>query len=396
MDLPLFGIRVIELGQVIAGTYGNMILADLGAEVIKVEPPRGDMGRSNAVAYLRGESGLYLALNRNKKSVGIDLKKEEGLEVFYELVRSSDVVADNFRPGVLERLKVDYEHLKVINPRVISCSITGFGKTGPLRDVPSFDLIHQAFSGHMSITGEPGRPPVRAGIPLADLTAATFSAKGIMAALLARERTGKGQRVEISMFDVQVAMLNYTAAMYLSNGELPDPPGSAHEYMVPYQAFKTKDIYIVVAPREEGFWRKMCEAMGLPHLVDDPRFETNLKRIENRGELIPILQEVFITKGSEEWLRIFSEAGVPAAPVNTLDRALEPTRLKERGMLIEFEYSGIGRVRVVGNPIKLPDSSPTPENPPPTMGQHTDEVLEKILGYPPERRDSLRAAGVIF
>ncbi len=394
MALPLEGVRILELGQIIAGCFGTVPLADLGAEVIKVEPFKGDAGRLPSVGYLRGESALFLTFNRNKQSLVLDLKRPEGLEVFYDLVRRSDVVLDNFRPGVLKRLMIDYETLKGINARIISCSVTGFGEESPYRDHPSYDLIHQAMTGLMSITGEPGRPPVRAGIPVADLAGPVFACQGILIALLERERTGVGQRVDVAMFDALSALLTYIATLYLSQGEVPRPPGSAHEYQVPYQAFQTSDGYIVVVTREESFWQKLCQALGRPDLAADPRFTSNAARVRNREVLIPILEDLFRQRRTEEWVAFLGEAGVPAAPVNTLDKALDDPHLEMRDMIVGFEYPGVGPVRALGNPIKLSRHPKTRCAPPPTLGQNTDEVLARILGYPAERIETLRQKGI--
>ncbi len=237
MSHPLEGVRILELGQIIAGTYGGQILSDLGAEIIKVKSPEGDLGRNPSVANYRGRSALFLTLNRNKKSIVIDLKTDAGREIFYDLVKVSDVVIDNFRPGVLERLKIDFATLSALNPRIIQCSVTGFGSSGAYKNYPALDINIQAISGYMAITGEPGRPPVRVGIPLADLSGGIFSCKGILAALFDLQRTGKGRRIEVSMFDGMLNLLGYIGTLWLTNGDLPSPPGSSHEYTVPWQAF---------------------------------------------------------------------------------------------------------------------------------------------------------------
>ncbi len=258
MSFPLTGVRILELGQIIAGTYGSQLLSDLGAEVIKIETPQGDLGRIPSVAPYKGLSALFLTFNRNKKSVVIDLKTDAGRQVFYDLVKVADVVIDNFRAGVLERLKIDYATLSKINPRLIQCSVTGFGGEGEYKDYPALDLVIQAISGHMAFTGEPGRPPARAGIPLADLSGGFFSAQGILAALYDRERTGKGRSVELSMFDAMLNLTSYIGTVWLTKGELPKPQGSAHEYSVPWQAFAASDGYLVIATRQEMFWQKLC------------------------------------------------------------------------------------------------------------------------------------------
>jgi crotonobetainyl-CoA:carnitine CoA-transferase CaiB-like acyl-CoA transferase len=395
MSYPLEGVRILELGQIIAGTYGSQVMSDMGAEVIKVETPDGDLGRNPSVAPYRGASGLFLTLNRNKQSIVINLKTEAGRAVFYDLVKISDVVVDNFRPGVLERLQIDYATLSRINPRIIQCSVTGFGSEGVYKNYPALDINIQAISGHMAITGEPGRPPVRVGIPLADMSGGIFSCKGILAALFDRERTGKGRRVELSMFDCMLSLLGYMGTMWLTNGELPKPPGSAHDYTVPWQAFAVKDGYIVVATRQEGFWRKLCEVLERPALADDPRFATNAQRVKNRTELLPDLEKIFLTRTVDDWLTRLRAAEVPAAPVNNLDRAFAEPPVAEREMIVEYDHPDVGKVRLPGNPIKMSDMPSTISKPAPQLGQHTDAVLDRLLGFSGERIASLRKSGAI-
>jgi crotonobetainyl-CoA:carnitine CoA-transferase CaiB-like acyl-CoA transferase len=395
MPFPLQGVRVLELGQIIAGTYGNQVLSDLGAEVIKVETPEGDLGRIPSVAPYRGLSALFLTFNRNKKSIVINLKTDAGREIFHELVKVSDVVVDNFRPGVLERLKVDYATLSRINPRIIQCSVTGFGEAGAYRDYPALDLIIQAISGHMAITGESGRPPVRVGIPLADMSGGIYSCKGILAALYARERTGRGQRVEVSMFDAMLNLLSYIATLWLTGGVLPRPPGSAHEYSVPWQAFEAKDGHIVVATRQEGFWRKLCSALAEPGLAEDPRFASNAERIAHREALVPRLERIFRTRTVADWLARLRAAEVPAAPVNNLDGAFAEPPVAEREMIVEYDHPEVGRVRLPGNPIKMSDMTGTPSQPAPRLGEHTDAILRGLLQLSEERIAALRDSGAI-
>jgi CoA:oxalate CoA-transferase len=395
MNYPLEGVRILELGQIIAGTYGSQVLSDLGAEVIKVEAPEGDLGRNPSVAHYRGLSALFLTLNRNKQSVVINLKTDAGRKLFYDLVKVSDVVIDNFRPGVLERLQIDYPVLSGINPRIIQCSVTGFGSSGAYKNFPALDLNIQAISGHMAITGEPGRPPVRVGIPLGDLSGGIFSCKGILAALFDRERSGKGRLIELSMFDAMLNLLGYIGTMWLTGGELPKPPGSAHDYTVPWQAFAAKDGYIVVATRQEVFWRRLCEVLEWPQLADDPRFATNMKRIENRDELIPLLVKKFSTQTVSYWLEHLRGAEVPAAPVNNLDGAFSEPPVAERGMIVEYDHPDVGKVRLPGNPIKMSGMDGNISKPAPRLGEHTDEVLAKLLRLSPDQIACLREHGAI-
>jgi CoA:oxalate CoA-transferase len=395
MSYPLKGVRILELGQIIAGTYGNQVLSDLGAEVIKIETPEGDLGRNPSVGPYRGVSALFLTFNRNKQSIVINLKSEAGRDIFYDLVRVSDVVVDNFRPGVLERLQVDYTTLSRINPRIIQCSITGFGNAGEYKNYPAFDIIIQAISGHMAITGEPGRPPVHVGIPLADLSGGIFSCKGILAALFDRERTGKGCRVEVSMFDAMLSLLGYAGTMWLTNGTLPRPLGSAHEYHVPWQAFEAKDGYVVVGTRQEVFWRKLCVVLEEPGLANDPRFATNASRVENRAALVPHLERIFCTRTVADWLKRLHAAEVPAAPVNNLDGAFSEPPVAEREMIVEYDHPDVGKVRLPGNPIKMSVMRGTISKPAPRLGEHTDAVLSQVLSLSADQIASLREKNAI-
>ena len=395
MSYPLQGVRILELGQIIAGTYGSQVLSDLGAEVIKVEAPEGDLGRNPSVAPYRGASGLFLTFNRNKKSIVINLKTDAGRQVFYEMVKVSDVVVDNFRTDVLERLKVDYGTLSRINPRIVQCSVTGFGTGGAYKHYPALDIIIQAISGHMAITGEPGRPPARVGVPLGDLSGGIFSCKGILAALFARERTGKGARVEISMFDAMLNLLSYMGTMWLTNGELPQPPGSGHDYTVPWQAFSAKDGYVVIATREENFWRKLCELLEDPALADDPRFVSNANRVKHKDVLVPRLETIFRTRTVSDWLERLRAAGVPAAPVNHFDRAFPEPPVAEREMIVEYDHPDVGKVRLPGNPVKVSGMPGTISKPAPRLGEHTDEVLREVLSLTAEQIAELRQQGAI-
>ena len=395
MSYPLEGVRILELGQIIAGTYGCQVLSDLGAEVIKIETPEGDLGRIPSVAPSKGLSGLFLTFNRNKQSVVINLKSAEGRALFYELVKISDVVLDNFRPGVLERLQIDYGTLSKINPRIIQCSVTGFGSAGEYKDLPALDLNIQAISGHMAVTGEPGRPPVRVGIPLADISGGIYSCKGILAALFDRERTGKGRRIELSMFDTMLHLLGYIGTMWLTNGEVPKPPGSAHDYSVPWQAFATADGYIVVATRQENFWQKLCAVLEHPDLAGDPRFADNANRVKHRDVLVPRLEQIFRSRTVADWLERLRAAGVPAAPVNNVDGAFAEPPVAEREMIVEYDHPDVGKVRLPGNPIKMSGVTGTISKPAPRLGEHTDAVLGQVLALSVEEIDALRRQGAI-
>ncbi len=395
MGFPLEGVRILELGQIIAGTYGGLMLSDLGADVIKIETPEGDLGRIPSVAPYNGQSALFLTLNRNKRSITINLKSEEGLKVFYDLVATADVVIDNFRPGVLERLKIDYANLKAIKPDIIQCSITGFGAAGEYKDYPALDVIIQAVAGYMAVTGEPGRPPVRTGIPIADLCGGIFSSQAILAALFDRERTGEGRYVELSMFDGMLSLLIYMGTMWLSKGELAEPPGSGHMYSVPWQAFECADGYIVIATRQEVFWTRLCDALEVPELADDPRFATNPERVANREVLVPILEDILARRTVGEWMERFRAGDIPAAPVNNLDGVFAEPPVAERDMIVEYDHPQVGKVRLPGNPIKMSGMAGTISKPAPMHGEHTDEVLSELLELDSSAIAALRAAGAV-
>jgi crotonobetainyl-CoA:carnitine CoA-transferase CaiB-like acyl-CoA transferase len=390
----LTGVTVIELGQVIAGTYGGAILAELGAEVIKVEPTGGDTARNPKIAPLRGESAIHLFMNRGKKSVAIDLKTPEGLDVFYRLVEEADVVVDNFRPGVMKRLGIDHETLQQRNPDIITVSVTGFGETGPLKDKAAFDLVVQAFSGHMDITGDPDGPPARVGIPLADIAGGIFSCISVLAALAERGIGGHGRHADVSMLDSLVSMLSYDALDHLNSGKAVTRQGTAHAHMVPWQAFETSDGYVVVAARDEKFWRNLCGALGRPELTDDPRFANNAMRVANRDEIVPILTEAFKTKPKAEWARILDEHDIPAAPVNDVGEVFTHPQVVARDMVQTYEHPTLGPISYPPSPVKFSDWS-MPTKPAPMLGQHSRRVLEQRLGMDPEEVARLIEAGVI-
>ncbi|HLG71287.1 MAG TPA: CoA transferase [Chloroflexota bacterium] len=394
MSDTLEGVRVLDLTRMLSGPYGSLILADMGAEVIKIEPPgEGDPMREMGPPFLEGHTSAYfLAANRNKKSVTLDLSKPEGKNVFLRLVKHADVVFENFRPGVTQRLGIYYQACKVRNRGIIYCSLSGFGQDGPYRDLPAFDLVLQAMGGGMSITGEPGGAPVRAGVPLGDLAGGMFAATAISAALWRRDRTGEGQYIDVSLLDAQVSMLTYVAQYYLADGRVPGPAGSAHQSVVPYQAFKTQDIWIVVAIFVERHWASFCEALELPELAADRRFATNPDRLHNRAELVQLLTERFQQRSGDEWIARLRAAGVAAGPINTVDRVLSDPQVLHRGMVASVEHPVAGSQRILGNPIK--SGSRDEFQPSPLLGQHTDEVLA-AAGLSPAEIDALRDKKII-
>jgi crotonobetainyl-CoA:carnitine CoA-transferase CaiB-like acyl-CoA transferase len=392
----LAGIRILDLTQMLAGPYGSLILADLGAEVIKIEPPDGDKKRTlGGEAKVGHEDVGFYALNRNKRGVVLDLKVPAAREVFLDLVRVSDVVLDNFRPGVMDRLGLGYETLSRVNPRIIGCSVSGYGATGPMRDYPSYDLVVQALAGAMSMTGEPGRPPVRMGLPVADLAGGIFAAHGIMAALLARHRTGRGQQVDVALLDSLVSMLVYYTSRYFAEGRSEGPVGSGHPSLVPYQAFRARDRHFVVAVPTNRFWERLCRAIDREDLIDDPRFRTNDDRAAHREQLVPLLERTFAGQDAAHWVERLRRAGIPTAPVNDLEGALHEPQVRARGMVVFQEHPTGMRIGMSGNPIKLSHTPGETFVLAPLLAEHTGEVLGGLLGYAPDRIRALEAAGAI-
>ncbi|MEE8282349.1 MAG: CaiB/BaiF CoA-transferase family protein [candidate division NC10 bacterium] len=379
----LSGVTVLDLTRIISGPYGTMLLAFLGAEVIKIEEPlEGDTARRTSLYYQDGLSAVFVAGNVGKKSVTLNLKPEKGRALFLRLVESADVVIDNFRPGTMERLGLGYETLKTVNPRIIACSISGYGAWGPLKDAPAFDLTVQAMAGSMSMTGEKGRPPVKMGVPIGDLAAGMAGALGVTAALYRRERTGHGEQIDVAMFDVQVSLLHYHAQYYLASGERPEPVGSAHPNVVPYQAFETRDGYLVVALwGVNHLWPVLCEAIERPDLAQDDRFATNEKRVKHQELLVPILEEVFKARTAGHWMAVFEQHGIPAAPVHAVDQVLALPQVAAREMLLTLTHPATGNpLTVLGSPVKLSGDSQETLLPPPLLGQDTEEILKGRLG----------------
>jgi crotonobetainyl-CoA:carnitine CoA-transferase CaiB-like acyl-CoA transferase len=387
---PLNGIRVIDLSMMLAGPSGSMLMGDLGAEIIKVEPLDGDETRVGPPYFYADKmSAYYWSINRNKKSVVINLKSPEGRQVFYDLVAKSDVVYDNYRPGVLDRLQINYENLKKYNPQIICCSISTYGYTGPYRDRPGYDLIVQAVSGGMSITGEPGGSPVRAGIPLGDLVGGLLGVHGVLAAYIHRQKTGEGQRLEVSLLDGQVYLLTYIAQYYFYSGNVPGPIGAGHQSLVVYQSFKTKDIRIVIVAHQDHHFKRLCQALGKPEWAEDPRFDTRPKRLENKSILIPMMESLLVTRPGDEWLEAIHKAGVPAGPINTVDRVLSDPQVLSRDMIVETDGPQGEKIKIIGNPLKMEKTPLHTFTRPPRMGEHTREILTSLLGYSREKVDDL-------
>jgi formyl-CoA transferase/CoA:oxalate CoA-transferase len=396
-EKPLKGVRVLDVSRVLAGPFCTMILGDLGAEVIKVEEPlKGDDTRSWGPPFIEGEAAYYLSVNRNKKSITVNLKHPDGLKIIYGLAEKSDVFIENFRPGVAERLKIDYETISKINPKIIYCSISGFGQTGPYRDYPAYDLLIQAMSGFMSITGEEGRPPVRIGVALFDIGAAMYAAIAIIAALYRRDKTGVGERIDISLLDTGVSWLTYMAMNYFATGVNPKRMGSAHPSIVPYQCFQDKDgKWFALAVGNDDIWKRMCKAIGREDLMNDKRYATNPDRVRNRDELLEELNRIFKGNSRDYWMKIFMKNQVPCAPVNEVSEILSDPQILHREMVTEVKHPKIGKLKQLGIPIKYAKTTLKVEEPPPMLGQHTEEVLTNLLGYKKEEILELKKKGAI-
>lgn len=394
----LHGIRMLDLTHMLSGPYAGMMLADMGAETIKIEPPGRGEGTRRLLATdpnnsKHGMGAYFLTLNRNKKSVTLNLKCEQGLNLFYELVATADIVLNNFSAGVTSRLKIDYEHLSKINPRIITCTITGFGETGPGKNRPAFDMVAQATGGGMSITGQPDGPPTRAGIPLGDLGGGVMGVIGVLAALVARQQTGRGQHVDISMVDAQISLLNYMATMHFLSGEIPEQLGNGHFVHVPYNTFPTSDGYIIIAVITDNFWVNLMELLDLPEL-DTEENKVQPGRWRNREIINQKVSEAFQTNTQAYWIDKLREARIPCAPVNNLAQALRDEQVVARNMVVEVDHSQGGTVKMPGNPIKLSDTYEDSYTSPPTLGEHTTEVLLNLGKTEAEITDYL-AAGTI-
>ena len=393
---PLAGVRVLDLTQFLAGPFATQILGDLGAEVIKLEAPSGDWSRSLPPYFIGPDSAYYLSVNRNKKSVVADMKSADGLALVRRLAGASDIVMENFRPGVLDRLGLVYDDLAAENEGLIWCSISGFGQDGPDRDRPAYDMIVQALSGGMSMPGVPGEPAVRAGIPIGDLCAGMYGTIGVLAALEARRRTGKGRLVDVAMLDCQVAMLCYQAAYFLHSGNEPGRQGRGHASIPTYRSFDAgNDTELVITANTERMWRALCGVLGREELAGDPRFATNDDRYANRFELWPLLEAAFREKDADAWVPLLLEAGIPVGRVNTLGAALSNPQIDHRDMVLNLTAGDGRRVRVAGNPIKFAEDVPPPAGFPPLLGENTREVLADVLGLDDEEIEAALSAGAV-
>ncbi len=393
---PLDGIRVLDLSRDLAGPFCTMILGDLGADVIKVEDPNGgDETRIWGPPFVKGESGYFLSTNRNKRSVTINLKEPRGRKLVRELIGKSDVVVQNFRPIVAERLLLDYANVKRFNPGVVYCSVTGFGQSGPYRDRVAYDIMMQAMGGLMSVTGEPRRPPVRIGVAVSDLATGLYAAVGIEAALFRRSRTGKGECLDVSLFDSTISLMTYMAAYYFLTGRQPEKMGSAHPSLVPYQAFRARDgKYFIVAVTNNGFFTKLCKATGLEQLSTDWRFADNADRVLHRESLIRILNHTFLGNDRDSWLARLNNAGVPCGPVYAFQELFNDPQVLARGTLLSVKHHKLGPIKQIAPPIRFKNNRNNLHLPPPTLGEHTSEVL-RFLGHSSKEIAMLKSEGII-
>ena len=400
---PLDGIQVSDLTRVLAGPFATMRLGDMGARIIKVEMPgQGDDTRIYGPPFIEGESAYYLSINRNKKSLTLNLRSEKGKQVLSKLIDESDVIIENFRPGTLERLGFSYDRIREINPRIIYCALSGYGQTGPRSADPSYDLITQAESGLMDITGVPDGPPTKAGISLADVAGGLAAVEGVLLALLHRGKTGKGQMVDISLLDALLPLFTYQAQGYFVTGQSPQRRGNQHPSITPYESYSAKDGHFILAVANEGFWTSLCQVLRsqtdessglLVAKLEDEKFATNASRIAHREELRSILDELFLSRNADEWVEMFKAAAIPSAMINRLSDILESPVLQAREMVQEIVHPKVGRMRMLGIPIKLSESPGEIRLPPPMLGEHTGEILLD-LGYSAEEIQQMRADGV--
>jgi formyl-CoA transferase len=393
----LDGVRVLDLSRVLAGPYCTMMLGDLGADIIKIEAPGlGDDTRHWGPPFAKGgESAYFLCVNRNKRSMTLNLKSAQGLEILKELIRQSDILVENFRVDTLEKWGLDYEALQGIRPGLIYCTITGYGYTGPYRHLPGYDFIIQAQGGLMSITGPEEGEPYKVGVAIADITAGLFACNAILAALFERQRSGRGQRIDISLLDSQIAWLANVGSNYLISGEKPIRYGNAHPNIVPYQTFKAKNGYFALGIGNDNQWRQFCENTGKKEWEEDIRFRTNANRVENRSDLIPLLDELFGQGEISHWLSILETIGVPCGPINSIDQVMEDPQVRAREMVINIDHASAGSIQMVASPLKIPTAPPVIRLPPPMLGEHTEQILHELLGLEGKTVQDLQIAQVI-
>ncbi len=396
-EKPLGGIRVLDLTRVLAGPFCAMNLADLGADVIKIElPGRGDDARGFAPRIPNStDSGYYYSVNRGKRSVTLNLGLAEGAQILLELARAADVVLENFSPGTMERFGLGYERLRAANPRIILCSISGFGQSGPMASEPAYDIVAQALGGTMSITGQPGGEPTRCGVSVGDLAAALYGVIAILAALRLRDQTGAGRHLDVAMLDCQVAMLEDALARYSTTGKIPGPLGTRHPSITPFQQFRAADGYFVAGAGNEAIWRRFCDAIGMPELKDDPRFRLNADRTANHAALEPILSSHFADNLRDHWLGVLRAANVPCAPIANVEEVTRNPHLAARGMILRADHPTYDAMIVPGTPLKTAGNAAVPSTRAPSLGEHTGEVLGALLNFDAARIAELKSRGII-
>ena len=394
MAAALDKIKVVDLTRTLAGPFCTMLMGDMGAEVIKVEEPTGGDETRKWTPFVNGESTQFLTFNRNKRSLSVNLKEREGLKIVQDLAADADVMIESFRAGTLDRLGLGYEAIKKTNPGVVYCSISGYGRTGPMADMPGYDLLIQAYSGLMSLTGDPEGSPLRIGFSLVDLFTGMMAYGTILTALRQRDQTGKGQWVESALLDGQVAALSYHATGFMGTGVEPKRMGSGHPSLVPYQSFSASDGQFIIGCANQGLWERMCRAIGQDAMLDDPRYTTNTDRVDHRAECVGELSALFAQKTTAHWVDLIVEAGVPCGPINTVADVVSNPQVLARNMIAEVDHPNIPNLKFPGSPLKLTDSPATIRRVPPMLGQHNEEILEEA-GYSPEKIADLKERGVL-
>jgi CoA:oxalate CoA-transferase len=391
--MPLSGVRVLDLTRVLSGPFCTALLGDLGADVIKVEAPEGDSIRGQG-AIKDGLSGYFAQFNRNKRSIRLDLRQQDGRDILAKLIAQSDVLVENFRPGVLDRLGFPAARLRELRPSLVSCAISGFGSTGPYRDRPAFDFVAQALSGFMSVNGRDGDPPLRSGLPISDLVAGLYAALSIAASVVRAPTTGQGQSTEVSLTNGMVSMLSYIATNYFASGTVPPRSGNDHPIAAPYGLFPTRDGEIAIAPPDDVFFGRLADVLGMPDLKTDPLYATQHARVANRSRINAIVGGKLATEGTDYWVETLNAAGVPCGPINTVEQVFQDPQILAQEMVMDIPHPGHGTVRMLGFPMKLSETPCRVRLPAPELGQHSDVVLAE-LGYTEAARAALRAEGVI-
>ena len=393
--LPLQDIKVIDFSQILAGPFCTMLLADMGADVVKIEKPNGgDDTRRYGPPFIEGESAAFLTLNRNKRSIVLDLKSEQGLAIVRRMLEDADVMIHNFRPGVVDRMGLAYDDVSALNPAIVYCTVSGFGTTGPYSSRAGFDLVAQGMSGLMSINGFPDSPPAKVGVPMADLNTGMFCAYGILTAYINRLSTGRGQHVDASLLESGMAYTLYESATYFATGEVAGPLGSAHRMIAPYQAFATRDGYINIGAANQNNWERMCRAVGREDLLEDERFASNPERMVSIDALTPIMEETFRTQTTAHWVEALEKAGVPCGPIYNIEQVYADPHVQSREMAVELEHPKSGSIRNIGVAVKLHDTPGSVRTPAPILGQHSEEVLDQY-GYAEADIAALKDAGIL-